>query len=159
AGLADRITIRVQDYRELDGERFDAICSIGMVEHVGGERIDLYARQLAGLLRSGGRLLNHGIARLYEAPSGAFNRLYVFPDSDPLPLSPVLLALGGAGFIPEHVEGFRRDYVETLRHWARRLDDHLDQAVGVAGSERVRVWRLYLRAARRSFETGYLSIY
>jgi cyclopropane-fatty-acyl-phospholipid synthase len=159
AGLEDRVTVRVQDYRELDGEQFDAICSIGMVEHVGGERIDLYARQLAHLLRPGGRLLNHGIARLYEAPTGGFNRRYVFPDSDPLPLSRVLLALERAGFVTEHVEGFRRDYAETLRHWARRLDERLDEAVRMAGSERVRVWRLYLRAARRSFESGYLSIY
>jgi len=159
AGLEDRVTIRVQDYRELAGEQFDAICSIGMVEHVGGERIDLYARRLAGLLRPRGRLLNHGIARLYDAPSGVFNRRYVFPDSDPLPLSRVLLALERAGFVTEHVEGFRRDYAETLRHWARRLDEHLDEAVRVGGPERVRVWRLYLRAARRSFESGYLSIY
>jgi cyclopropane-fatty-acyl-phospholipid synthase len=159
AGLEDRVTIRVQDYRELEGEPFDAICSIGMVEHVGEARIDLYAQRLAGLLRSGGQLLNHGIARLYEAPSGPFNRRYVFPDSDPLPLSRVLLALERAGFVTEHVEGFRRDYVETLRHWARRLDQHLDQAVAIAGAERVRVWRLYLRGARRSFESGYLSIY
>jgi cyclopropane-fatty-acyl-phospholipid synthase len=159
AGLEDRVTIRVQDYRELDGEQFDAICSIGMVEHVGAERIDLYARQLARLLRPGGRLLNHGIARLYEAPSGAFNRYYVFPDSDPLPLSRVLLALERAGFVTEHVEGFRRDYAETLRHWARRLDQHLEEATHMAGPERVRVWRLYLRGARRSFESGYLSIY
>jgi cyclopropane-fatty-acyl-phospholipid synthase len=159
AGLEDRVTIRVQDYRELAGEQFDAICSIGMVEHVGGERIDLYARQLAGLLRPRGRLLNHGIARLYDAPSGAFNRRYVFPDSDPLPLSRVLLALERAGFVTEHVEGFRRDYAETLRHWARRLDEHLDEAVRMGGPERVRVWRLYLRGARRSFESGYLSIY
>jgi len=159
AGLEHRIAIRVQDYRELTGERFDAVCSIGMVEHVGEERIDLYAQRLADLLRPGGRLLNHGIARLYEAPSGAFNRRYVFPDSDPLPLSRVLLALERAGFVTEHVEGFRRDYVETLNHWARRLDERLDEAVRMAGSERVRVWRLYLRGARRSFESGYLSIY
>ena len=159
AGLEDRVTIRVQDYRELSGEQFDAICSIGMVEHVGAERIDVYARQLARLLRPGGRLLNHGIARLYEAPSGAFNRYYVFPDSDPLPLSRVLLALERAGFVTEHVEGFRRDYAETLRHWARRLDQHLEEATHMAGPERVRVWRLYLRGARRSFESGYLSIY
>ena len=60
---------------------------------------------------------------------------------------------------PGDVEGFRRDYVETLHHWARRLDEHLEQAVSMAGAERVRVWRLYLRGARRSFESGYLSIY
>ncbi len=51
------------------------------------------------------------------------------------------------------------DYAETLRHWARRLDENLDEAVRLAGPERVRVWRLYLRMARRGFETGFLSIY
>ena len=50
AGLDARVSIRVLDYRDLAGERFDAIASIGMVEHVGAERIDLYARRLAGLL-------------------------------------------------------------------------------------------------------------
>ena len=64
AGVADRVEIRVMDYRDLAGERFDAIASIGMVEHVGEEQIDVYARTLAGLLEPGGRLLNHGITRL-----------------------------------------------------------------------------------------------
>jgi cyclopropane-fatty-acyl-phospholipid synthase len=159
AGLEDRVSIRVQDYRDLTGERFDAIASIGMVEHVGGSRIDLYARQLAAMLRPGGRLLNHGIARLYEEPAGVFTMRYVFPDSDPLALSRVLLALERAGFVTEHVEGFQADYVETLRQWARRLDQRLEEAIRLAGEERVRVWRLYLRGARRSFESGYLSIY
>jgi cyclopropane-fatty-acyl-phospholipid synthase len=159
AGLADRVRIRVQDYRALAGERFDAIASIGMVEHVGAERIDLYARRLAGMLRPGGRLLNHGIARLYEAAAGVFTMRYVFPDSDPLPLSRVLLALERAGFVTGHVEGFGPDYVETLRHWARRLDEHHAAAVRIAGEERVRVWRLYLRGARRNFESGFISIY
>jgi cyclopropane-fatty-acyl-phospholipid synthase len=159
AGLADRVCIRVQDYRDLAGERFDAIASIGMVEHVGAERIDLYARRLAGMLRPGGRLLNHGIARLYEAAAGVFTLRYVFPDSEPLPLSRVLLALERAGFVTGHVEGFGSDYVETLRHWARRLDEHHTAAVQIAGEERVRVWRLYLRGARRNFESGFISIY
>jgi cyclopropane-fatty-acyl-phospholipid synthase len=159
AGLADRVRIRVQDYRDLAGERFDAIASIGMVEHVGAERIDLYARRLAGMLRPGGRLLNHGIARLYEAAAGVFTMRYVFPDSDPLPLSRVLLALERAGFVTGHVEGFGPDYVETLRHWARRLDEHHAAAIRIAGEERVRVWRLYLRGARRNFESGFISVY
>src|SRR4051794_17874451 len=64
AGLADRIEIRVQDYRELPGEQFDAVASIGMVEHVGEAQIDRYGEQLASMLRPGGRLLNHGISRL-----------------------------------------------------------------------------------------------
>jgi cyclopropane-fatty-acyl-phospholipid synthase len=63
-GLDDRVEIRVADYRELDEEPFDAVVSIGMVEHVGASQIDLYARTIAHVLRPGGRVLNHGIARL-----------------------------------------------------------------------------------------------
>jgi cyclopropane-fatty-acyl-phospholipid synthase len=164
AGVENLVEIRVMDYRDLTGGRdgrFDAIASIGMVEHVGAERIDVYAERLASLLGPGGRLLNHGIARLRHSDpeAGPFSERYVFPDADPLHLSRVQLALERAGFATEHVEGFAADYAETLRHWARRLDDNLDRAIELAGPERVRVWRLYLRAARNGFESGFTSIY
>jgi cyclopropane-fatty-acyl-phospholipid synthase len=161
AGLSDRIEIRVADYRDVTGGPFDAIASIGMVEHVGSARIDLYAKRLAGLLRPGGRLLNHGIARLRHSDpeAGEFTNRYVFPDGAPLHLSRVEYALERAGLESEHAEGFRGDYVETLRHWLARLEDRLDEAVAIAGPERVRVWRLYLRAARRGFERGFISVY
>jgi cyclopropane-fatty-acyl-phospholipid synthase len=161
AGVADRVEIRVMDYRDLAGERFDAIASIGMVEHVGEAQIDVYARTLAGLLEPGGRLLNHGIARIRhtDPDAGPFSERYVFPDAEPLHLSRVLLALERAGFVTRHVEEFGADYAETLRHWARRLDENLDEATRLAGPERVRVWRLYLRAARNGFESNFTSIY
>ena len=161
-GVADRVEIRVADYRELAGERFDAISSIGMVEHVGEERIDLYARRLAGLLEPGGRLLNHGIAKLQDLDKrdeGAFSERFVFPDGVPLPLSRVLLALERAGFATTQVEGFANDYAETLRHWIQRFETHYEEAVRIAGEERARIWRLYLRAARQGFQTGWASIY
>ena len=161
AGVGDLVDIRVQYYRELAGETFDAIASIGMVEHVGELQIDVYAQKLRDLLPDGGRLLNHGIARLNpNAPQpGPFSERYVFPDGDPLPLSRVELALERAGFEIAHVEGFKDDYAETLRHWARRLEKNIAEATRLAGEERVRVWRLYLRAARNGFETGFTSIY
>jgi cyclopropane-fatty-acyl-phospholipid synthase len=161
AGLADRVEIRVQDYRDLGGERFDAIASIGMVEHVGEEQIDVYAESLERSLGPGGRLLNHGIARLRHSDpeAGPFSERYVFPDAEPLHLSRIMLALERAGFRNDHVEGFAPDYAETLRHWAQRLDANLDEALRLAGPDRVRVWRLYLRAARSGFESGFTSVY
>ena len=161
AGVADKVEIRVADYRELDGESYDAVASIGMVEHVGGEPMDEYARRVAGVLKLGGRLLNHGIANLRQTDPkpGAFSERFVFPDAAPQPLSRVLASLERAGIEVEHVEGFRSDYAETLRHWARQLDENYDEAVRLAGAERVRVWRLYLRAARHGFDTGFTSIY
>jgi cyclopropane-fatty-acyl-phospholipid synthase len=160
-GLADRIEIRVQDYRAIVDGPFDAVASIGMVEHVGSRQIDVYARQLAQLVKPGGRVLNHGIARLRmgEPEAGAFTQRYIFPDGAPLHLSRVQTALERAGLETHHVEGFRDDYAETLRHWARRFDDRLDEAIRLGGPERVRVWRLYLRGARRGFETGFTSVY
>jgi cyclopropane-fatty-acyl-phospholipid synthase len=161
AGLADKIDILVMDYRELAGEPFDAIASIGMVEHVGSSRIDEYAATLARLLKRGGRMLNHGIARLRmgDPEGGPFTERYVFPDAAPLHLSRIQLAFERAGLETQHVEGFREDYAQTLWHWARRLDEHRDEAERLVGPERVRVWRLYLRAARNGFETGFISVY
>jgi cyclopropane-fatty-acyl-phospholipid synthase len=161
AGVADRVDIRVADWRELDAEPFDAIASIGMVEHVGAGNIDAYAARLAGLLRPGGRLLNHGIARLRhsDGEAGAFSERYVFPDAAPLHLSRVQHALEAAGFVTDHVEGFPGDYARTLREWTSRLEARGTEAERLAGAERMRVWRVYLRAARRGFETGFTSVY
>jgi cyclopropane-fatty-acyl-phospholipid synthase len=161
AGVADKVDIRVMDYRDLSDEPFDAVSSIGMVEHVGSVKIDAYAQQVARLVRPGGRVLNHGIARVRhgEPEAGAFSERYVFPDAAPLHLSRIVFAMERAGLVTNHVEGFADDYAETLRHWARRLDERLDDAIRMGGAERVRVWRLYLRAARNGFESGFTNVY
>jgi cyclopropane-fatty-acyl-phospholipid synthase len=162
AGVADRVEFRVADYREVADGPFDAIASIGMVEHVGEERIDLYARRLWQLLRPGGRLLNHGIAKLKDLDTpdeGAFSERFVFPDGVPLPLSRVQQALERAGLQTRHVEGLPDDYHRTLGCWIESFDAHWDDAVRLAGIERARVWRLYLRAGRQGFETGWASVY
>jgi cyclopropane-fatty-acyl-phospholipid synthase len=161
AGLADKIDIRVMDYREIAGETFDAVASIGMVEHVGSANIDLYAAKLASLLRPGGRLLNHGIARLRvgEAEAGPFSERYVFPDAAPLHLSRIQLALERAGLHTRHVEDFPDDYARTLLEWQKRFESNIERARELGGDERVRVWRIYLRVSRQGFETGFISVY
>jgi cyclopropane-fatty-acyl-phospholipid synthase len=161
AGLDGRVEIQVRDYRELAGEHFDAVASVGMVEHVGESRIDEYARTVAGLLAPRGRFLNHGITRIpaEEHPLSDFSERYVFPDGEILRPSRMLQAFEEAGFQTLHAEELREDYAETLRHWARRFDENLDEAVRLGGEERARVWRLYLRAARNGFEVGHNSIH
>lgn len=161
AGLADRVEIRLMDYRELRGARFDAIASIGMIEHVGGSQVDAYAAAVAGLLRPGARFLCQGIGKLppdAHRPS-EFAQRYLFPDGELLHLSRMLRAFERAGLENLHVEAFREDYAETLRHWAQRLDRRLSESERLAGAERVRVWRLYLRTARHAFSTGFASLF
>jgi cyclopropane-fatty-acyl-phospholipid synthase len=162
AGLEEDVEIRVADYRQLPEASFDAIASIGMSEHVGESQIDHYAQSLFTLLRPGGLLLNHAIAAFDpddQPLEDLFSTRYVFPDGEPLALSRVQLALERSGFHTEHVEGFREDYAVTLRHWTQRLDEHLAQAEALAGAERTRVWRLYLRAARHGFDSGLTAVY
>jgi cyclopropane-fatty-acyl-phospholipid synthase len=162
AGLQDKVEIRLADYREIEDDQFDAVVSIGMSEHVGDSQIDAYATTLARALKPGGVLLNHAIAatRDYEdAAKDAFTMRYVFPDGEPLPLSRIELAFERAGLPSDHVEGFVEDYAITLSHWARRLDQHLKAATALAGAQRTRVWRLYLRAARQGFQDGYTAVY
>ena len=162
AGLSEQVEIRVADYRELAGGSFDAIASIGMSEHVGESQIDNYAKSLFALLRPGGVLLNHAIAALdpeYDSLDDDFSMRYVFPDGEALPFSRVQLALERAGFHTGHVEGFREDYSRTLREWTKRLDEHLERAEQLAGVERTRIWRLYLRAARHGFDTSITAVY
>jgi cyclopropane-fatty-acyl-phospholipid synthase len=164
AGLSDRVELAALDYRELGEDMFDAVASIGMVEHVGESQVDAYAAQVARVLRTGGRVLNHGIAHVPVQPKGAhiggpFSDRYVFPDSEVLNLSRMQLAFERAGLETLHIENLHLDYARTLWHWAMRLDRHLDEAERLAGGERLRVWRLYLRAARNSFETGQNGVY
>jgi cyclopropane-fatty-acyl-phospholipid synthase len=161
AGVSDLTDFRVQDYRDLTGETFDAVASIGMVEHVGDERIDEYTRKLASLVQPGGKVLNHGIARLRhnDPDAGPFSERYVFPDANPIHVSRIIDSFEKAGMPMQHAEDFRMDYAETLKHWARRFDDNLAEAERIGGPERTRVWRLYLRAARNGFEVGFTGVY
>jgi cyclopropane-fatty-acyl-phospholipid synthase len=133
-----------------------------MVEHVGEERIDVYAQRLSELLRPGGRLLNHGIAKLQDfddSDEGAFSERFVFPDGVPLPLSRVVRSLERTGLVTTHVEGLQADYARTTAEWIKRFESRHDEAVRIVGEERVRVWRLYLHAAHRGFATGWASVY
>ncbi len=161
AGLSNQVQIKVLDYRDLGNEKFDSVSSIGMVEHVGSEMIDEYFNVVKSALISGGKALIHGITLLNpgDHKAGPFSQRYVFPDGYPLPLPMVMGAAEKAGFESLHVEGFQADYAETLRHWADKFDKNLEEAVRLGGDERVRVWRLYLRAARSGFETGHTSVY
>jgi cyclopropane-fatty-acyl-phospholipid synthase len=162
AGLSDRVEIRVADYRQLSDEPFDAISSIGMAEHVGESQVDVYAAALSRVLKPGGIALNHAISLMNpddDPMADKFSMRYVFPDGHPLLLSRTQLAFERAGFYTEHIEGFMKDYADTLRHWHDRLDEHLEEGERLAGAERLRIWRLYLRAARHGFDLGYTAVY
>ena len=161
AGLTDRVEIRVQDYRDVDDGPFDAISSIGMSEHVGREQISRYVSQLHGLLRPGGRLLNHAIswnAGPTSPDPDSFIPRYVFPDGEMLSLADMIGALESGGLEVLDVEALRRHYALTLREWVRNLEQHWDEAVSAASPGRARIWRLYMAASALGFEDGLTGV-
>ncbi|MFE2552604.1 class I SAM-dependent methyltransferase [Streptomyces sp. NPDC059355] len=162
-GLADRLDIRIQDYRDVKDGPYDAVSSIGMAEHVGAERYREYARTLHALLGPGGRLLNHQIARPPEPDEEAhrideFIDAYVFPDGELLPLGATVGELERAGFEVRDVEALREHYALTLRAWVARLEDRWEEAVRLTSPGRARVWRLYMAASALGFEHGRLGV-
>jgi cyclopropane-fatty-acyl-phospholipid synthase len=161
AGLAERVTIRVQDYRDVADGPFEAISSIGMAEHVGRDRMPEYVDVLVRALRPGGRLLNHAIAWAGQdtgGPDDSFITRYVFPDGELLRLAETVTALEAGGLEVLDVEALRRHYALTLRAWVERLEKNWDAAVGLVGAGRARVWRLYMAGSALSFETGKLGV-
>ncbi|MCF3177297.1 class I SAM-dependent methyltransferase [Streptomyces sioyaensis] len=163
AGLTDRIEIRVQDYREVHDEPFDAISSVGMAEHVGRAQYAEYAGALYSLLKPGGRLLNHQIARRPVADEEAYHvdefiDRYVFPDGELAPLGRTVGQLEEAGFEVRDVEAIREHYARTLRQWVVNLEQHWEQAARLTSPGRARVWRLYMAASALSFERNRIGV-
>jgi cyclopropane-fatty-acyl-phospholipid synthase len=163
AGLADRVQIREQDYRDVADGPFDAISSIGMFEHVGAEQLGRYFGHLRRLVRPGGRLLNHGISRPRRRRPAigrrSFIGRYVFPDGELCEVGAVVSAMQHAGFEARHLESLREHYGRTLRHWVANLEASWEEAVREAGAGRARVWRLYMAASAVNFEQGGISVH
>jgi cyclopropane-fatty-acyl-phospholipid synthase len=181
AGLAERVEIRVQDYRDVRDGPFDAISSIGMFEHVGLRNLGLYFDTLRHLLRPGGRLLNHGISRpsrrwssrsrVRLGPRGrvpvtpprlrrkSFVDRYVFPDGELHEVGAVVSTMQASGLEVRHLEGLREHYALTLRAWVGNLEGGWDEAVAEVGPGRARIWHLYMAASALNFEAGRTQVH
>jgi cyclopropane-fatty-acyl-phospholipid synthase len=162
-GLTDRIEIRVQDYRDVRDGPYDAISSIGMAEHVGSERYLEYAHDLHALLKTGGRLLNHQIARRPQADESSYEvdefiDAYVFPDGELAPVGTTVSLLERAGFEVRDVEAIREHYALTLRRWVANLEAHWKEGQRLTSPGRARIWRLYMAASALSFERNRIGV-
>jgi cyclopropane-fatty-acyl-phospholipid synthase len=162
ANLGGRVEIRLQDYRRLGGERFGAISSIGMFEHVGETQLREYTAVLFSLLEPEGRLLNHGISRP-PGPSAlkdrSFINRYVFPDGELHEVGTVVSVLQETGFEVRDVEALREHYARTLRAWVSNLEARWDEAVALVGPARARIWRMYMAGCAVNFEESRTMIH
>jgi cyclopropane-fatty-acyl-phospholipid synthase len=163
AGLEEQCRVEICDYRDLEvGVPFDKIASIGMVEHVGAKQLPDYFACVRRLLRSGGAFFNSGISRPVSEPSerrGSFVSAYVFPDGELEPIHEMLAAAEGVGFEVRSTENLREHYGWTLRHWVRRLEQHVDEACRISDRLTYRIWRLYMAGSAARFFSGHLHLF
>ncbi len=164
AGLQDRVTVELRDYRDLQGEAsYDKVSSVGMFEHVGLKNLPVYFSTVQRLLKPAGMFLNHGITHDVEGwkktPFTQFINRYVFPDGQLDLVSNVQRAMERSGFEIADVESLRPHYAKTLRHWVHRLEQHHEQALQFVSEGTYRVWRLYMAACALEFESGAIGVY
>ena len=157
AGLADRVTVLCQDYRQLAG-RFDKLVSIEMIEAVGHQYYPTFFRQCGKLLKRDGRMLVQAIViadQRYEQHIRTvdFISQYIFPGGS-LPAISVLtqVAAQAAGLRVARLDEFGAHYAETLRRWRANFEDQLDHVRGLGFDERfIRMWRYYLCYCEAAF--------
>jgi len=158
-GLADRARVLNQDYRDDAGDGYDAITSIEMGEHVGAAGYPAFCSSLRSRLRPGGRVLIQQMSRGGNAPGGGpFIESYVAADMHMRPVGETIGLIEQAGLEVLGVQSLRTDYVRTIRAWLDNLEDNFAEVTRLIGTERARLWRLYLAGGALAFEEGRMGV-
>jgi len=161
-GLADLAEVRYGDYRDIRETGFDAVSSIGLLEHIGVRNYPAYFRFLQSRLRTGGLLLNHCITRpdnRSEPSTRGFIDRYVFPDGELTGSGRIITEAQDVGLEVLHEENLRPHYALTLRDWCANLVAHWDEAVAEVGLPTAKVWGLYMAGSRLAFESGGIQLH
>lgn len=161
-GLGDLAEVRYGDYRDVAETGFDAVSSIGLLEHIGVRNYTSYFRFLRSRMRPGALLLNHCITRpdnRSEAAAKGFIDRYVFPDGELTGSGRIITVAQDVGLEVLHEENLRPHYALTLRDWCANLVAHWDEAVAEVGLPTAKVWGLYMAGSRLAFEKGGIQLH
>ena len=165
AGLADRVEVRLEDYRDHAGI-YDKIVSIEMMEALGHRYLPVYCDTLAARLKRDGLLA----LQFITCPDDRYQRMrrgvdfiqkHIFPGSLLLSLNRVNIELSRAGgFVLQRVEDFGQDYARTLRLWRETFDDKREQVLALGGFDErfIRKWRYYLCYCEAAFAMRNISV-
>ena len=159
AGLADRVSVELRDYRDIEGT-YDAIVSIEMLEAVGAEYFTTYFEACDRALRPGGRMSLQAIAfpdAAYERQRRSANwiQTYIFPGGLLPSLAEIERSLHGTDLLVRRVEDIAPSYVLTLRAWRTAFLSQLGAVRALGFDERfIRTWDFYLSISEAGFATG-----
>lgn len=158
-GLAGRVEIRLQDFRDVPDTGFDAVGSLEMGEHVGERSYPAYAAVLHRAVRPGGRVLVQQMSRRGRHPGGGpFIEAFIAPHMHMRPVGETVAYLERGGLEVRGVQGLREHYVATVAGWLANVEANLAQLTELMGEEVVRVWRLYLVGGSMAFRDGRMGV-
>ncbi|HEX4473190.1 MAG TPA: cyclopropane-fatty-acyl-phospholipid synthase family protein [Nocardioides sp.] len=159
-GLADRVEIRLQDYREVpERDHFDAVGSLEMGEHVGERNYPAYVDVLTRSVRPGGRVLVQQMSRTGRHPGGGpFIESFIAPDMHMRPVGETVAYLEHGGLEVRDVHALREHYVRTVAGWLENFELNVPELTALVGEEVVRVWRLYLVGGSLAFRDGRMGV-
>lgn len=161
-GFADRIEIKLCDYRDVEGV-FDSAASIEMGEHVGRRNYPTYAEVLHRSVVPGGHVLVQQMSRAGKGGGrhpggGPFIESFIAPDMHMRPVGETIAMLEGSGLELRGVEAMREHYVTTVAAWLDNFESNLDRVIDLIGVEASRVWRLYLVGGAMAFRDGRMGV-
>jgi cyclopropane-fatty-acyl-phospholipid synthase len=164
AGLSDRVTLLLQDYRDLTGQ-FDKLVSVEMIEAVGHRYYDTYFRKCSELLKPDGTFVLQAIVmpdRRYAQylKSVDFIQRYVFPGGCLPSVSAMLESMSRVTDLRfVHAEDFGTHYAQTLREWRQRFHQRLDNVSEMGFPDRfIRMWNYYLSYCEAAFDERFTGV-
>jgi cyclopropane-fatty-acyl-phospholipid synthase len=163
AGLEDRVTVVLQDYRDLRG-RYDKLVSIEMIEAVGWEHLDTYFAACSDLLEPHGAMLlqaiihPHSVFRVEKASTGFINA-FIFPGGTLPSLATIERSLARRTDLRSvALDDITPHYARTLRCWRARFHDAWPELRTLGYDERFhRMWDLYLAYCEAGFRERRIS--
>ncbi len=157
AGLADRVTVLLQDYRELEG-RYDKLVSIEMIEAVGWRYFPTFFRRCSDLLEDDGAMLLQAIviedgAYEVEKAGKSFINTHIFPGGCLPSVEVISRTLARVSDLREvQLEDITAHYATTLAHWRARFLASTERIGELGYDERFRrLWELYLSYCEGGF--------
>jgi cyclopropane-fatty-acyl-phospholipid synthase len=166
-GLADRVEIRLCDYRDATAPAgsagYDAVASIEMGEHVGQGNYPTYVEVLRRSVRPGGRVLVQAMSRAGDGGGkhpggGPFIESFIAPDMTMRPVGETVDLIEAGGLEVRDVHAMREHYVWTVNAWIERFEAAVPRLRTLVPEEYLRVWRLYLVGGQMSFRDGRMGV-
>lgn len=165
-GLEDRITLELQDYRNITASgEYDAISQVEMFEHVGFANHERHFLEMKRLLKPGGLYFHQAsVRRGGRDPIKPTNTTkvitrFIFPGGELDTIGMTVTNLGRLGFETLDVEDMREHFELTLKHWEDRLYARRDEAYKQVGEARTRLWLIYFALFKKAFERGSVLVY